>query len=660
MRHRWLARILCIGLSFVATSAVMSVASPAMLPSSSVTGAASKMKGQTWNLKDADIRAVIQTVSILTGKNFIIDPRVKGKVTFISQEPMTVPEIYQAFLSMLQVLGYAAVPSGRLTKIIPLVDAKGYGGILATQGHPAQGDQVVVRVIPINHVSASQLVPVIRSMMQPWGMVSAYMPSNSLILVESAANLSRLIAIVSRMDSQNASLTSVVQLRHANAKSLVSILQSLQSGSRSEGRIVNIAMAADEQSNSILLNGNLQNITRMKYLIRKLDKPIAGSNTLVIHLNYLDAKKLAPVLSKVATGENSEKVKGKSVALGAPGISVQAEENNNAVILHGSAGVLRSLRKVIRQLDVRPSQVLVEAIIVKVDQTLLNQLGIVWGTVDNDGDSTSVGASTGSNTGGSALSAPNVFAMKVSHGVGFISGGSLGALIHALNSHTSSDILATPSIVVLNNKEALISDGKNIGLVNRQYSSTVAGTNNEITPFNTIQRQDVTLSLKVTPQISPNRIIRLKIEQQNNTIDPSSTGDIENPILDVSKITTNVLVRSGDILVLGGLINNTHVVGQQKIPILGDIPLLGRLFRYNSHQLEKQNLMVFIKPVILNDRLRADRQTRYRYHYMREQELGLQSGRQLHKTDRSILPSYQTLRHRHQVFLPPPAHTVRD
>ena len=618
---------------------------------------------QTWNLKDADIRAVIQTVSLLTGKNFIIDPRVTGKVTFVSQKPMTTPEIYQAFLSMLHVLRYVAIPSTHFIKIVPAMGTSNEGGLLASRGRPGRGDQIVVRVLSVNHISASQLVPVIRSMMPPWGSVSAYRPSNSLILVGPATNLSRLVPIVHRMDSRGANITSVMPLRHSNAKNLVSILRSLQSGSRAKGRVINVSMAADKQSNSILLNGNIENINRMKHLIHQLDRPVSDGNTLVIHLNYLEAKKLAPILLKVATGENASKM-GRNVGMGVAGVSVQAEENDNAVILHGPSNVLQSLRKVIRQLDVRPSQVLVEAIIVRVDQTLLNQLGIVWGTVDHSGGSTSVvdpttGVAVNSATGGGTLSTPHTFALKVTHGVGFISGGDLGILVHALKGNTSSDILATPSIVVLNNKEATISDGKNIGIVNRQYSSTVQGSNNEITPFNTVQRKDVTLSLKVTPQISPNNIIRLKIEQQNNSIDPSSTGELDNPVLDVSKITTNVLVRSGDILVLGGLINNNHIVGEQRVPILGDIPLIGNLFRYKSHRIEKQNLMVFIKPIILNDRLRANQQTRKRYRYMRTKEMAIQTGEPLSKHNFGVLPTYRKLHKMPFVFLPAPVTTVK-
>lgn len=612
---------------------------------------------QTWNLKDANIRAVIQTVSLLTGKNFIIDPRVKGNVTFVSQKPMTTAEIYQAFLSMLQVLGYSTIPSGHLIKIVPAMDAKEYGGLLASHAHAGYGDQVVVRVIRINNVSANQLAPIIRSMMQPWASVSAYVPSNSLILVGAADNVSRLVSVIRQMDSRNTNLTSVIRLRHANAKNLANILKTLQNNSRAEGRIVNVSLAADTQSNSLLVNGSIENINRMKYLIRKLDRPVSSGTTMVVHLNYLDSKKLAPILHKVATGENAINVKGKNIAMGTPGISVQSEESDNAVIMHGPTAVLRSLRHVIRQLDVRPSQVLVEAIIVKVNQTLLSQLGIVWGTVDSNGDPTNVvdpttGVPVNSSRGGGTLSSPNTFALKVTHGIGFISGGSLGVLIHALKSNTASDILATPSIVVLNNKEATIADGKNIGIVNRKYSSTVAGSNNEITPFNTIQRQDVTLSLKVTPQISPNNMIRLKIKQSNNTVDPSSNGDIDNPILDVSKITTNVLVHSGDILVLGGLINNNHVTGVQKIPVLGDIPLVGKLFQYKSHRIEKQNLMVFIKPVILNDQLRANHQTKQRYHYIRSEEIAMATKRKLIKQDLSILPRYEKLRQTHQVFSP--------
>lgn len=635
---------------------------------------------QIWNLKNADIRAIIRTVSMITGKTFIIDPRVQGKVTFVSQHPMSVNELYNAFLSMLQILNYVAVPAGKVIKIVPSIDANSMGGQLTTGRHPGKGDALVVRIIPINHVSATELVPVLRPLMPQWANITAYHPSNTLILAGTASNIHRLAALVKTMDSQSANATVMVSLKNASANTVVNLLNQLQTSNRLIGKSANVSLVADNSSNSILISGNLNNIARTKALIRELDNKSksSGSDTKVIFLNYLSAKKLAPILAKIAAGS----LKATLPATGAPmvtlnhhaktavtmpnTVSIQAEpDTDNAIIIRAPHKLMLELTHIIKRLDKEPQQVLVEAIIVKIDENLLDQLGIVWGTVNaSTGNSTVVNPddpnAVTNNVSETSTSPANTFALKISHGIGFIANGSLQALIHALKSDGSTDILSTPSIVVLNNQKATISDGQNVGLVNREYqSSNVQGSGNQNlgTPFNTIERKDVTLSLTVTPRISPNQNLRLAITQEDDSLAQASTADAsqDNPVIDTSKITTNVLVHSGDILVLGGLVDHAAKKTVSKVPILGDIPLLGHLFRYTNKNLEKKDLMVFLKPLILSNREVRESQTLQRYRYARKQQFLARQNKPLSGAAMPLLPSSATL-YRHP-FLPLPRQT---
>lgn len=604
----------------------------------------SAFQGQTWNLKDADIRAVIETVALATGKSFIIDPAVQGKVTFISQKPMSTSEMYQAFLSMLQVMNYSAVPSadGRVVKIVPSAIVTEVGGQLANRHHPGKGENIVLRIVPVSHVSAIQLIPVLRPLMPSWASVTAYAPSNTLILAGNAHDMQRLVALVHHMDQNSTSQVSVVNLRYADAKQVVSMLDMLREHDLAEGKVSNVSMVADSNSNSILLSGDLSDMVIMKGLIAKLDRPNSASvgNTEVIHLNYLTASKLAPVLEKIASNDS------KASKTDNP-VSVQAQTDDNAIIIHAPPAIMLGLESVIKKLDVHPKEILVEAIIVNIDESLLNQLGIVWGTVDLDGNPTT--------TANGTTSAQNSFALKLGgrHGIGFVGGGGIQALVHALMSNSAADVLSTPSIVVMNNQDATIADGKNIGMFNRQYATSSSNNNlSGVLPYNTVERKDVTLSLKVTPQISPNNILRLKINQKDDSLDPDQSGDPDNPTIDTSQITTSVMVKSGDILVLGGLANHEQKKSTAKVPVLGSIPLLGRLFQYTNHSVEKKDLMVFLRPIILNAAT-TDKQSVSRYHDMREQELRMQlQGEHLSADDLPVLP--QIKKDKHLLMLPKP------
>lgn len=658
-KKQWLRAFLCISSMMITASLAVNPPSPipAIKPNPGLTPITNHtivaptvspaQNAQVWNLKNADIRAVIQTISILTGKNFVIDPRVQGNITLVSQKPMTPNEMYQVFLSMLQLLQFSAIPSGNVIKIVPSTEAAGLTHQIATNTAPGVGEEVVVRVVPVKRVSAMELVPVLRPLMPQSGNITAYLPTNSLILAGTASNIQRITKVIAQMDNDNANQVNVVPLHYANAKKVVQMINALHNGPGQTG-MNNAVVVADEDDNSILVSANATNQVLTRELIEQLDQPQAGGNdTKVVMLNYLTAKKLAPILTKIASGMaaapsasgaapaglsggkgSSGGEEAESSGGGVSGVSIQAEENNNAIIIHAPKEMMSSLVSVIHQLDHRPQEVLVEAIIVKIDVNLLNKLGIEWGTPN-----AAIGQAITNADGSSSMPGINANGdtlLKVATGgIGFLPDGNLLALLHTLKSDGSTDILSTPSVVVLNNDKATIDDGQNIGVANRSYQGTdqtqTAGTTAEITsPYNTIERTDVTLSLDVTPHISPNSMIQMDLLQKDDTIASDANSTQDNPTLNTSKIKTAVLVHSGDVLVLGGLISNDQEKTEQKIPVLGNIPLLGHLFSYNSNKIDKTSLMVFIRPIILSGAV-ARQQTSGRYRYVRDQQINAQT-----------------------------------
>lgn len=570
-----------------------------------ISGQSKAIHRHIWNLQNADIHAVISAVAKETGKNFIIDPRVQGKISIISSKPINNKAVYQVFLSALQVLGYSAIPSGNFTKIVPDESARTLATPIADLANQGQGDELVVRVIPIQYVSAIQLVPILRPMMPQWSNIAAYSPSNVVIISGRAANVSRMADLIHRVDVANTSQIEIIPVQHATASKIVTSIKALQDAQRATGKISNIALSADDESNKILLSGSPKERLKMRVLILQLDSAsMGGGNTQVIHLNYLSAKKLAPILAGVAHSSYLAEKNGKSVTVTGPNkdVAIKADADSNSIIISAPTNIMRTLLSVIHHLDTHPSQILVEAVIAQVDENLVHQLGVTWGTQAGDTGDDAVGNTT----------------LGVQTGVGIIKKGSLRILINALNNDTSADILSTPSIVVLDNQKAEIKVGKNVGIQNRSYA--VADNDNSTAPYNTFTRKDVALVLDVTPHISPDTTIQLKIKQRNDTLEnPTNPGD--NPIINTNSIATSVLVKNGSILVLGGLISHDLARSTSKIPILGDIPLLGEAFKYHNNSVEKKNLMVFIRPIILHANKNATTITNNRYKYIRKQQL---------------------------------------
>ena len=628
-----------------------------------------------WNLKNADIRAVIGEVSRVTGKNFVIDPRVQGKISIVSSTPITNTELYQVFLSMLQISGYAAIPSGKIIKITPNIDAKITSD---TPSISAQGDEMLVAVIPVHYVPAEQLVPVLRPLMPQWSNVSAYSASNMLILSGRANNIRRMVSIIRQVDSSAATGVDIIPLRHALAMDLVATLKDLVKPQSGAGATNQATLAADDRSNSILLSGNRTERLRLRLLISQLDRQSpygTNSNTQVVYLNYLRAEDLVPILAGIAQANfsgavgttigtithpeidstdpasnfannsganassnpfasapngqsltsvaspNTSAANTQSQGTTKPTVQIIAEPNTNSIIINAPPSVIRILRTVITQLDIRPAQLLIEALVAEVDEADVKDLGIEWGSNQQTGRPDSFRPGFAIINSKTSLS-------------------NFQAQIYALQTDHKANVLSTPSVVVLDNRQAKILVGRQLSVQTTSYPNNASGQGTA-SPYSTFDRVNVALHLYVRPQITRDQGIQLQIDQGNDTVDPATlNSENTNPIFKISSIVTAVHVESGDIVVLGGLVTDSLADDDNRLPILGDIPGFGRLFQRNRRNREKRVLMVFIKPVILRDPNAAIQVTGDKYKSLRDHQLNwLRTQEFAQSNDKVILPA---------------------
>ncbi len=606
----------------------------------------------TLNLKDADINALIGTVAEVTGTNFIVDPRVKGKVTVVSSKPMESEEVYQVFLSILKVHGFAAVPTGSVVKIVPDVNAKAEGVPTATDKSPGRGDEVVTRVIEVNNVSAAQLVPILRPLVPQQGHMAAYPGTNLLIVSDRAENIERLVEIVRRMDQQSDSEIEVMPLQHASAAEVVRIITALdrqqpgqpQAGIPGGGPTV----IADERTNSVLIGGDKSDRLRLRMVISHLDTPLdRGGNTHVVYLKYAKAEDLVQTLTGVSTSIAEEKKGEQPVSQGA--VTIQADENSNALVINAPPDVFRSLESVIRQLDIRRAQVHVEAVIAEISSDKAVELGIQWRATTDLTDTGVLGGTNFTGTGSSINSvAQNPLATGDGLSLGYFEGTStvfgteflnLGALVRALASDSATNILSTPNLVTLDNQEAEIVVAQNVPFVTGSFSSTGA-SEGATNPFQTIQREDVGLTLKVKPQINEGDAIQLEIEQEISSV--GEKADAVDIVTNKRSIKTTVLVEDRQMIVLGGLLDDTLSENVQKVPLLGDLPVLGNLFKSRKSTKTKRNLMVFLQPSILRDAAYYTETSAAKYNYIRgRQTLLRETGVNLLPNEEApVLPEY--------------------
>lgn len=599
----------------------------------------------TLNFVDTEIREVASSIGEITGKNFILDPRVKGRVTVVSSQPISIDAVYETFLSVLQVHNFAAVPSGKnMIKIIPSVDARQVAGNDLPRSLEGPADDIVTQIVEVQNVEAAQLVPILRPLVPQTGHLAAYPGGNMLIVSDRAANVERLIKIIRRMDQTSDEDIEVVPLEHASASETVRVLSALSQGRGAEGGRRPATLVADDRTNSILLGGDKAERMRMRALISHLDTPLeSGGNTQVIYLRYANAESLASILKGHVTeaaqkdgatgggGENGGGGPGKGYA----DVVILHEPDTNALVVTAPPKVMRTLQTIIEKLDIRRAQVHVEAIIAEIASSNSAELGITWAAGDTEGENPAgltnfpnSGLGVGQVGAAAAGGAQNLGALLgqasgLTLGFGRISDGSTSfvGLLRALAGNSTTNILSTPSLTTMDNEEAEIKVGQEVPFLTGSFTNTGANQGN-VNPFQTIQRKEVGLSLKLTPQISDADSMVLTIAQEVSSLSQGSQGAVDL-VTDKRTINTSVLAESGEIIVLGGLIDERVREGQQRVPILGSIPVLGQLFRYDTSSVEKRNLMVFIKPSILRTQNDAGYYTNEKYRYIRR----LQEGR---------------------------------
>lgn len=589
-------------------------------------------ESMTLNLRDADISEVIGTVSEMTGKNFIVDPRVKGRVTVISSKPMDEEELYQVFLSILNVHGFAAVPVGDAIKILPAVNAKQDAQVL----YGGEGDESVTRLIPVQNTEAAQLVPVLRPLLPQEGHLAAYTPTNVLIVSSSAANVKKVVRMVSRIDQAKDADIELVPLQYASATELERILGALQSSQAQGGNpragAPSAQVIADERTNSLILSGEKAARQNLKRVIGRLDVPTdSGGNTRVIYLHYAKAAELAEVLSGVGESLMAEKQggrKGGAATAAGGSLNIRADEGTNSLVIHAPPELMRDIETVVRKLDVRRAQVMVKAAIAEVSTDTSRELGVMW-AYNGANDERPIGLidfqeNTGASIVGAAVqgAAPPSPIDGLTLGLAdtLSNGAQFGALIRALGGDARNNILATPSLVTMDNEEAEITVGQNVPFVTGSYSSTAEGGSTPSNPFQTIQRQDVGLTLKITPQINEGNSVRMKVQQEVSSLAESSVT-ASDLITDKRALQTTVMVDDGQVLVLGGLLQDDLRQVEQKVPLLGDIPLLGWLFRYQKNSKTKKDLMVFLHPRILRTGTHSKALSSEKYSYIRASQL---------------------------------------
>jgi general secretion pathway protein D len=586
----------------------------------------------TPSFKDADITQVIEAVGAATGRNIIIDPRVRAQVTMLSSTPMSPDAFYEAFLALLQVHGFVAVPSGNVTKIIPDANARQVPGNDLPGRVSATSDEIVTQVVAVRNVSAAQLVPILRPLIPQYGHLAAYPSANILIISDRANNVNRMLRIIQRIDQASDADIEVVPLQNASAAEVVRTMTALtQAQAQAEGGSPQMRVVADDRSNSVLLSGEKSQRLRARTLIAYLDTPLAnGGDTRVRYLRYADAEKIATKLKEQVTGAAA----GPPAAQGAQAIAdrstiIWAEPETNALVITAPPKTMNSLMTVIDSLDIRRAQVLVEAIIVEVTADKSAELGVNW-LIDGTNEDRAVGGFIepvgGVNIVDLARAADDPSTLTAiprgtTIGIGRLgdTGINFAAVIRALRGDSDTNIIATPSIVTMDNQEAQIKVAQEVPFVTGQFTNTGGNNNGAVNPFQTITRQEVGTILKITPQINEGDSVMLKIEQESSSIAGTSSGAVDL-ITNKRTINTNVLIEDGGTIVLGGLIQDTQTSGEQRVPFLGRIPILGEAFRTRSAKKNKTNLMVFIQPRILRDGVATTFETNQKYNYIRDQQ----------------------------------------
>ncbi|MGY8831255.1 MAG: type II secretion system secretin GspD [Pseudomonadales bacterium] len=588
--------LLAAGLAF--SSLPLSAAVTAVAPSAS-----QQEESWTINLKGADIREFIDQVAQISGQTFVVDPRVKGQVSVVSNSPLTLTEVYQLFLSVMATHGFSVITQGDQARIVPNAEAKAD----ADAGRNAP-DRLETRLIQVQHGSATELIPLIRPLVPQYGHLAAISSANAIIISDRTANIERIEDLLRQLDQKGQNDYSVLNLQHAWVMDTAEVLRNAVDRGQAKGAS-GTQVIADGRTNRLILLGPPAARAKLVALAQSLDTPTSRSaNTRVIRLRHGDAKSLAETL-----GEISEKLKPEAGGE-PPGkpqtILIRADESLNALVLLAEPDVVATLEDIVRQLDVPRAQVMVEAAIVEVSGDITDALGVQW-AVDGRGSTGGLGGTNFSGTGlsvGRVLQAiqdsgsdtdNNTLANLPDGAIIGLGTDSFGVLITALSANSKSNLLSTPSLLTLDHQKAEILVGQNVPFQTGSFTTSGSGADN---PFTTIERQDIGVTLKVTPHINEGANLRLEIEQEISSIAPTSQGvNAVDLITNKRSIKSTILAENGQVIVLGGLIQDDVTQADSKVPLLGDIPLVGALFRSTKETRIKRNLMVFLRPTVVRD-----------------------------------------------------------
>lgn len=621
---------------------------------------------QAWtvNFNDSDIQEVIKFIAGATGKTIIIDPKVRGPIKVINTKPLNARELYELFLASLDVHGFTAVESGNIVRIVMNRDARNLP-IPTENSVKNKDDLYITQVIPLKNTSAAKILAALRPLVPQYGHLTTYEPSNALIITDTRANVARMNELVIQLDKIGMTHTDVVPLKYANAADVVSMLSQLEKPDPNRGMTTAPpVIVADKRTNAVVISGDDLTRQRLKLLIDDLDRPQSrNSNVRVIYLKYAKAEEVSKVLSGLLQSVGGKPAEGAPPT--ATQAAVQADEATNSVLITADVETMDTLLSVVDSLDIRRAQVLVEAIIVEITGNNQKEIGIEWMYQADDAGFGGFAPGSGlSNVAGPALSLlddPNSSNALGSLATGIVSAkapifgvGRLGrnldflTVLKLLQRSESSNILSTPSLLTTDNSEASILVGEQVPFVTGSYSglggNMGGGTNNSFaSPFNTVNREDVGIKLQVTPHINEGDSLVLDIEQEISSVLGDTQNSPNGPTTSKREIKTQILAGDGQTVVLGGLIQDQVNKGDQRVPVLGSIPVLGHLFRSQSASKRKTNLLIFLKSTIIRTDEVLTGATAEKYQLLRNQQINFQRDRGIlmNKRDTPILPEWE-------------------
>ncbi|SHG93266.1 type II secretion system secretin GspD [Pollutimonas bauzanensis] len=643
------------------------------------------------NFVDAELQGVVRALARFTGRNFVVDPRIKGQLTLVSEAPVDRPTAYAMLLGALRMQGFAVVDVGGVSRVVPEADAKLQGSPVASgaQAGARGGSELMTRVFPLRYENAVNLVPVLRPMIAPNNPINAYAGNNTLVITDYADNLERIAQVIAGIDTPSSINTDVIPIQYGVALDVAALASQLLDAKASGDASQQISIVADPRSNNVLVRaGSPARLELARDLIQRIDSPETRAGNLhVVYLRNAQAARLAEVLRGALTGQGAsgsasggastgtsgglsggmassasatglsglgtttassgsasrrtsalgsagassalggaDSANTQSLAFSAGGATVQADPSTNTLIISAPDPLYRSLREVIDQLDQRRAQVLVESLIVEVNADNAAEFGIQWMLGGSDISSGKTSFIGGANLGGSGISsggATTIDALGQGLNLGIVKGTvnilgneviNLGMLARAMQTQGGANVLSTPNLMTLDNEEASIVVGRTVPFVTGQYTTAADGASN---PFQTIEREDVGLTLRIRPQISEGGTVKLALYQEVSSIDTSASTSTSGLVTRKRALETNVLVDDGQIIVLGGLLEDTVSDSTTAVPLLSDIPIIGNLFRYDSRTRSKTNLMVFLRPHIVRNAQDGASVTLDRYNYMR-------------------------------------------